>query len=138
MALDIKIKKHLPTFDLDIEFTAGAEAIGFLGASGCGKSLTLRCIAGVETPDEGHIIVNGKTFFDSDKKVNLTPQQRKTALLFQIYRSSSRHNRCRYHILYLIQIQCRSQCLRNDLIALRFFGILTDICIFRLNHIFLL
>ncbi len=85
MALDIKIKKHLPTFDLDIEFTAGAEAIGFLGASGCGKSLTLRCIAGVETPDEGHIIVNGKTFFDSDKKINLTPQQRKTALLFQNY-----------------------------------------------------
>ena len=67
MALDIKIKKHLPTFDLDIEFTAGAEAIGFLGASGCGKSLTLRCIAGVETPDEGHIIVNGKTFFELDK-----------------------------------------------------------------------
>ena len=66
MALDIKIKKHLPAFDLDIEFTAGAEAIGFLGASGCGKSLTLRCIAGVETPDEGHIIVNGKTFFDSN------------------------------------------------------------------------
>lgn len=85
MALDIKIKKHLPSFDLDIEFTAENEAVGFLGASGCGKSLTLRCIAGVETPDEGHIIVNGKTFFDSEKKINLTPQQRKTALLFQNY-----------------------------------------------------
>lgn len=85
MALDIKIKKHLPSFDLDIAFAAEDEAIGFLGASGCGKSLTLRCIAGVETPDEGHIIVNGKTFFDSAKKINLTPQQRKTALLFQNY-----------------------------------------------------
>ena len=85
MALDIKIKKHLPSFDLDIEFTAENEAVGFLGASGCGKSLTLRCVAGVETPDEGHIIVNGKTFFDSEKKINLTPQQRKTALLFQNY-----------------------------------------------------
>ena len=85
MALDIKIKKHLPSFDLDIEFTAQDEAVGFLGASGCGKSLTLRCIAGVETPDEGHIIVNGKTFFDSSKKINLSPQKRKTALLFQNY-----------------------------------------------------
>ncbi|MGN0038779.1 MAG: sulfate/molybdate ABC transporter ATP-binding protein [Coriobacteriales bacterium] len=85
MALEIKIKKHLASFDLDIELTAGAEAIGFLGASGCGKSLTLRCVAGVETPDEGYIIVNGKTFFDSEKKINLTPQQRKTALLFQNY-----------------------------------------------------
>lgn len=85
MALDIKIKKHLPSFDLDIELCAQDEAVGFLGASGCGKSLTLRCIAGVETPDEGHIIVNGKTFFDSSKKINLTPQQRKTALLFQNY-----------------------------------------------------
>lgn len=85
MALDIKIKKHLPSFDLDITFTAEDEAVGFLGASGCGKSLTLRCVAGVETPDEGHIIVNGKTFFDSAKKINLTPQQRKTALLFQNY-----------------------------------------------------
>ena len=39
-------------------FTAGDETLGFLGASGCGKSLTMRCIAGIETPDEGRIVVN--------------------------------------------------------------------------------
>ena len=78
MALDIKIKKHLPTFDLDIEFTAGAEAIGFLGASGCGKSLTLRCIAGVETPDEGRILVNDQVIFDSADPATQTSAIRPT------------------------------------------------------------
>lgn len=85
MSLEVDIKKHLPSFDLDISLTAGNETLGFLGASGCGKSLTLRCIAGVETPDEGRIVVNDKVFFDSEKKINLSPQERKTALLFQNY-----------------------------------------------------
>ena len=66
-------------------FSAGDETLGFLGASGCGKSLTLRCIAGIEKPDEGRIVVNGQVFFDSEQRINLTPQQRKTALLFQNY-----------------------------------------------------
>jgi molybdate transport system ATP-binding protein len=45
--------------------------------------MTLRCIAGVEKPDEGKIVVNGTTFFDSSAHIDLTPQKRKTALLFQ-------------------------------------------------------
>ena len=85
MSLEVDIKKHLSSFDLDISLTAGNETLGFLGASGCGKSFTLRCIAGVETPDEGRIVVNDKVFFDSEKKINLSPQERKTALLFQNY-----------------------------------------------------
>ena len=59
--------------------------MALLGASGCGKSCTLRCIAGVETPDEGEIVVNGVTFFDSAAGINLSPQERKCALLFQNY-----------------------------------------------------
>ena len=85
MSLEVRIVKHFPSFALDVDFSAGAETLGFLGASGCGKSLTLRCIAGIERPDEGRIVVNGTTFFDSAANVNLTPQQRKTALLFQNY-----------------------------------------------------
>ena len=85
MSLSLSIRKHYPGFSLDVAFEAGEERIGLLGASGCGKSCTLRCIAGVETPDEGRIVVNGVTFFDSDAGVNLTPQQRKCALLFQNY-----------------------------------------------------
>jgi molybdate transport system ATP-binding protein len=85
MSLDIDITKDLPSFHLHVAFTVGDETFGLLGASGCGKSLTLRSIAGIETPDSGHIIVNGQVFFDSESGVNLTPQQRKTALLFQNY-----------------------------------------------------
>ncbi|MBQ6586828.1 MAG: ATP-binding cassette domain-containing protein, partial [Coriobacteriales bacterium] len=85
MSLEVKIIKRFPTFTLDADFAVGNETFGFLGASGCGKSLTMRCIAGIETPDEGRIVVNGKVFFDSEQKINLTPQQRKTALLFQNY-----------------------------------------------------
>ena len=85
MSLEIDIKKKLSSFTLDVAFSAGDETLGFLGASGCGKSLTLRCIAGIEKPDEGRIVVNGQVFFDSEQKINLTPQERKTALLFQNY-----------------------------------------------------
>lgn len=85
MSLEVNIRKSFSTFSLDVEFEAGDETLGFLGASGCGKSLTMRCIAGIDTPDEGRIVVNGQVFFDSDQKINLKPQERKTALLFQNY-----------------------------------------------------
>ena len=85
MGLQVDIKKELANFTLDVHFEAGAETLGFLGASGCGKSYTLRCIAGVETPDSGRIVVNGRVFFDSERRIDLRPQARKTALLFQNY-----------------------------------------------------
>ena len=85
MSLEVNIRKSFSSFTLDVAFEAGDETLGFLGASGCGKSLTMRCIAGIETPDEGRIVVNDRVFFDSERKINLTPQQRKTALLFQSY-----------------------------------------------------
>ncbi len=85
MSLEVDIKKSFGSFALDVSFAAGDETLGFLGESGCGKSLTMRCIAGIEKPDEGRIVVNGRVFFDSEQKINLTPQERKTALLFQNY-----------------------------------------------------
>ena len=85
MSLHVDIHKSLGDFSLDVNVDAQTETLGFLGASGCGKSLTLRCVAGIETPDKGRIVVNDTVFFDSAAKVNLSPQQRKTALLFQNY-----------------------------------------------------
>ena len=59
MSLVLDIKKRYPGFMLDMQLEAGEDRVALLGASGCGKSCTLRCIAGVETPDEGKIVVNG-------------------------------------------------------------------------------
>lgn len=85
MSLQLDIRKSFGSFTLDVQLSAGAETFGLLGASGCGKSLTMRCIAGIETPDEGRIVVNDTVFFDSEARINLKPQERKTALLFQNY-----------------------------------------------------
>lgn len=83
--LKVHIKKQLPGFCLDIAFEHETGCLGILGASGSGKSMTLKCIAGIETPDEGYIIVNDRVLFDSDKKINLTPQQRNVGYMFQNY-----------------------------------------------------
>ena len=85
MSLEVDIRKSFGSFTLDVSLSAGDEVLGLLGASGCGKSLTMRSVAGIETPDEGRIVVNGEVFFDSEQGINLKPQQRKTALLFQNY-----------------------------------------------------
>lgn len=89
MSLFVDIEKNFKGFHLKSQFEAGDETMGLLGASGCGKSLTMRSIAGIEKPDCGKIVVNDVVFFDKAQnkkaKVDLTPQQRKTALLFQNY-----------------------------------------------------
>ena len=56
MSLSVSVKKDYGNFRLNAHFEAGNEALALLGASGCGKSLTLRCVAGIERPDEGRIV----------------------------------------------------------------------------------
>lgn len=85
MALCVDIKKRLGDFHLNVSFKAENETLALLGSSGCGKSVTLRCIAGIMTPDEGHIELDGRVFFDSNKKINLSPQKRHVGFLFQQY-----------------------------------------------------
>jgi len=85
MSLIVDIKKKLDDFNLEIKFSTDSKVLGLLGASGCGKSMTLKCIAGIEEPDEGKIILDDRVLFDSDKKINLPPQQRKIGYLFQNY-----------------------------------------------------
>ena len=85
MALYVSIKKSYEDFVLDVEFEAKNEVMALLGASGCGKSLTLKCIAGIVKPDEGVIVADGVTLFDSNHRVNLSPQERRVGLLFQNY-----------------------------------------------------
>ncbi|MGB5631825.1 MAG: molybdate ABC transporter permease subunit [Waterburya sp.] len=83
--LIVDIQKQLPGFLLDVSFHTDQTPLGLLGGSGAGKSLILRCIAGLDTPDKGHIILNGKVLFDSELGVNLPPRDRACGFLFQNY-----------------------------------------------------
>ena len=85
MSLYVDIEKQFSSFKLKVKFESNNEVLGLLGASGCGKSITLKCISGLMTPDKGKIILNDKVLFDSEKKICLSPQQRKTGYLFQNY-----------------------------------------------------
>lgn len=85
MSLEVRIKKRFERFQLDVSFEAGEGLTGLLGSSGCGKSVTLKCIAGLITPDEGRIILDGTVLFDSAKKIDLPPQRRRVGYLFQHY-----------------------------------------------------
>lgn len=85
MSISFDIDKKAGDFHLNMQYSGEKASIGILGASGCGKSMTLKCIAGIETPDQGHIEVEGKVFFDSSKKINLKTQKRNVGYLFQNY-----------------------------------------------------
>ena len=85
MALSVDIEKTLGDFHLRVKFEAENRVLALLGASGCGKSMTLKCIAGIERPDRGVITLDGTTLFDSGRGVNLPPQRRRVGYLFQQY-----------------------------------------------------
>lgn len=79
------IEKRLDRYTLKAKFTCDKSSVALFGASGAGKSMTLKCIAGIATPDKGVIQLNGVTLFDSEKHINLPPQKRHVGYLFQDY-----------------------------------------------------
>ena len=83
--VELEIKKQYGKFRLDVAFKSEKKRIGILGASGCGKSLTLKSIAGIERPEKGRIVIDGVTLFDAGKNIFLKPQKRKVGYLFQNY-----------------------------------------------------
>jgi molybdate transport system permease protein len=85
MSLEVAIEKKVPGFDLAVEFSANAAPVGLLGPSGSGKTMTLRAIAGLESPDRGRIVLNERVLFDSEKRINIPARQRRIGLLFQNY-----------------------------------------------------
>lgn len=85
MPLSVDIQKDLGDFHLNVAFESDGGVLALLGASGCGKSMTLKCIAGICKPDRGRITLDGVTLFDSEKHINLPPQKRRVGYLFQQY-----------------------------------------------------
>ncbi|HCF28746.1 MAG TPA: molybdate ABC transporter permease subunit [Cyanobacteria bacterium UBA11049] len=84
-ALFVDIQKQLSDFVLDVCFSNNEQPLGLLGASGAGKSMILRCIAGIETPDNGRIVLNGRVLFDSEQGINIPVCDRHIGFLFQNY-----------------------------------------------------
>jgi molybdate transport system ATP-binding protein len=78
-------EKSSPTFVLSVKFTVENGIIVLTGASGSGKTTTLRSIAGIITPDAGHIEVGGQIYFDATRSINLPVQQRRVGFVFQDY-----------------------------------------------------
>lgn len=83
--IQIKLQKKLKNFQLDLDFQTDKKRIGILGASGSGKSMTLKMISGIESPDNGVIKIGGKTLYFSKEKIDLSPQGRDLGFLFQDY-----------------------------------------------------
>lgn len=85
IALTVNIQKQLPDFCLNLSFHTDRAPLGLLGASGAGKSTIIRCIAGLETPEFGKIVLNSRVLFDSEQGINLPPRDRACGFLFQNY-----------------------------------------------------
>jgi molybdate transport system ATP-binding protein len=89
MSLVVDIRKTYATperqFALDVAFTSNAQRIVLFGPSGAGKSLTLQAIAGLLTPEQGSISLNGETLFDAARGIDVPTQARRVAYLFQDY-----------------------------------------------------
>lgn len=89
MFLDLNISKTMRSgkreFTLKLNYTSSSNRLVVLGPSGSGKSLLLQMIGGLLTPDSGYLKLAGRTLFDEQQKINLTPQQRDMAFLFQSY-----------------------------------------------------
>lgn len=83
--LFLNIEKRLPNFHLQIAFNTDDQPLGLLGGSGAGKSMILRCLAGIETPTQGQIILNNRVLFDSENKIDIPIYQRRIGFLFQNY-----------------------------------------------------
>lgn len=85
MPLEIQIEKRLPDFKLEVSFTTGDAPLSILGPSGAGKTMLLRCIAGLENPDRGRITLNGRVLFDADHHIATPARARRVGMLFQHY-----------------------------------------------------
>ena len=85
MGMEVRIKKELKSFLLDIDFSETSKRIGILGGSGSGKSMTLKSIAGIEHPDSGRIVLDERVLYDSSKRTDIRPQKRRVGYLFQNY-----------------------------------------------------
>lgn len=85
MKLQVHIRKKIGSFTLQADLETTDQLLSLLGPSGCGKTMALKCIAGIEKPDEGSILLGDRVLFDSGGRICLAPQKRRVGYMFQDY-----------------------------------------------------
>ncbi|MFA6845586.1 MAG: ATP-binding cassette domain-containing protein [Sphaerochaetaceae bacterium] len=86
MSLSVRLRKSLSSFTLDVSFSVqNGEILGLVGPSGSGKSMSMKCIAGIEKPDEGRIVLNDRVLFSKEEHISLPTRVRGCGYLFQSY-----------------------------------------------------
>ena len=83
MEVRMAVRKSFGAFTLDTDFTCTGEQVGIFGESGSGKSTLVGLLAGLSTPDEGEIFLDGECLFSSRRGINLPPQRRRVGIVFQ-------------------------------------------------------
>lgn len=83
--IKLRLESGKRAFCLDVSVGSPDNFTILYGHSGSGKSLTLKCIAGITRPDSGRVAVGGRVLFDSAKKINIPARDRRLGYVFQDY-----------------------------------------------------
>lgn len=83
--LNASIRKELPNFTVDIGLSFDNGILVLFGPSGSGKSTILNCLAGLQKPSAGRILLNNRVFFCKHQSINVPARQRRIGYVFQDY-----------------------------------------------------
>ncbi len=107
MNLSMTVKKSFAAFTLSADVTVSGDRVGIFGVSGSGKSTLVSMLAGLLQPDSGEIVLDGACLFSSDRRINLRPEKRRIAMVFQQHSLFS-HLNVRNNLLYGFK-RCRPE-----------------------------
>lgn len=81
--LEIRLRHALGRLELHVHLSMGAETLALIGPSGAGKSSVLRFVAGLAAPDHGRVVCGGRVLLDTERRVDLPPEERGIGIVFQ-------------------------------------------------------
>ncbi|HLO24813.1 MAG TPA: molybdenum ABC transporter ATP-binding protein [Geobacteraceae bacterium] len=83
MELRLAVNKSFGAFTLEADFSASGDRLGIFGESGSGKSTLVNLLAGTIAPDDGSIHLDGECLYSREKCINVPPEKRRIAIVFQ-------------------------------------------------------